>query len=286
MDYAALGVGLGEVALGVATLRKAAAKHHIPLLSANLLLSTTKAPAFQATLVRQVGPLKIGLFGLTSIETAKGPRWPAVLADEGLIVASPDQAAKTAVAALRAQQCDLIVVLTQLTRTELNNLLEKVPGIDLALGSAGQEMSNQLSAVGKSHFADAFQKGKYVGMVTVNVRADRKHYFAEHERDAATGERAQLAQQLMNLQKQLDPPAPGQPPLGPPARQALERQVAVARAKLQQATLQIEAEPEAPKDASTLELTMTALSADIEEDGPIADAVKALHDKFPKGPGH
>lgn len=286
MDYAALGVGLGEVALGVSTLRKAAAKHHIPLLSANLLLSTTKAPAFQATVVRQVGPLKIGLFALTGVEMAQGPRWPAVLADEGLIVASPEQAAKTAVATLRSQQCDLIVVLTQLTRIELNTLLEKVPGIDLALGSAGQEMSNQLTAVGKSHFADAFQKGKYVGMVTVNVRADRKHYYAEHERDAATSERALLAQQLMNLQKQLDPPAAGEPQIGAQARQALERQVAVARARLQQATMQIEAEPPVPKDASTLELTMTALSPDIEEDPPIAEAVKALHDKFPKGPGH
>jgi len=284
MGYAALHVGLGDLSAGADTLRRAAARHHVPLLSTNILSTATKLPAFTPLIVRKVGPLKVGLFGLMSTELFVG-KGRTTFASAELTVAPPVEAAIAAVAALKAQQCDLIVVLTQLTRKELDDVLEKVPGIDLALGSAAQELPSYLSATGNAHFADAFQKGKYVGRVTVNVRANRQRFYAADARNALAGERTTLSNRIMDLQRMLGEKQALIGEISPERRQDLEREMALARTKLQRTTERMESELGQPKDASTLEFAMDALGSDIRDDPDIDKLVKDFQVKFPKAPG-
>ena len=285
MGYAALNIGLGDLPVGVEALRKLAARHHIPLISTNILHTATQTPVFTPLLVRKVGLLRIGVFGLMSRDLSLGAKGQPFFADAGLSVSPPADAAAAAVAALKEQHCDMIVLLSQLTRKELDDVMQKVPGIDLALGSTGQEMSSYLSTIGTGHFADAFQKGKYIGQVTVNLRANRQHYYAADARSAAAAERSALSVQVMGFQRDLDAGPGPEGPLKPEQRANIERMLALTRAKLQQATERLEAEQGPPADASTLEFAFTPLGTDIRDDAEIDKSVKDFQEKFPKAAG-
>ena len=145
MGYAGLNVGIQDLALGLAPLRKLAAAHKVPLLSANLVDRAGK-PVFVPWLVRDENVIKIGIFGLLTQTPPELGRW---VVDQGLAVREPVAEAKVVVQQLRAQGCQLIVLVSQLNRQELERLMEEVPEVNLALGSAQAELSTQLMPMGR-----------------------------------------------------------------------------------------------------------------------------------------
>lgn len=285
MGYEGMNVGLNDLALGLEPLRKVARSNKLPLLSANLYELRSGKPAFQRLLVKDTGLLKVGVFGLMTRAPSDIGKY---VTDQGLEIRDPVASAKAVVAELKGQGCQLVVMMSQLSRQETELVMEKVPGIALALGSTGMELSMQLTAMGQGYFVDAFTKGKYIGEIAVAVGAKKDRYFAKHMRDSLTAERSDLAQQVQGLQSQLDAAnRPGAPmPLSPEIRKIMERQMATTRARLQAATMKLEGEVTAPKDASTLDLTMASLGNEIPFDPEIDAKVKKLQEKFPKIGGH
>lgn len=285
MSYNGMNVGLNDLALGLEPLRKVARANKLPLLSANLYDTKSGKPAFQRLLVKDAGLMKVGAFGLM---TRSPPELGKFVSDQGLEIRDPVASAKSVVAELKGQGCELIVMLSQLSRQEAELVMEKVPGIALVLGSSGMELSTQLTAMGQGYFVDSFTKGKYIGEIAVSVGERKDRFFAKHMRDSLTAERADLAQQVQGLQSQLDTAnTPGAPlVLSPETRQIMERQMATTRARLQAATMKLEGEVSAPKDASTLDLTMAALGNEIADDPIVAAKIKKLQERFPKVGGH
>jgi 2',3'-cyclic-nucleotide 2'-phosphodiesterase (5'-nucleotidase family) len=284
MGYAAMNVGLNDLAMGLEPLRKVAKAHKIPLLSANLYDKVGK-PAFQRTLIVDKGVLKIGVFGLI---TRTPPELGKFVIDQGLEIRDPIAEAKSAVQELQARGVDLIVVASQLSRQEAEAVMEHVPGITLVLGSSGMELSMQLTAMGPGFFVDPFTKGKYIGEVVVHVRAKKDRFYAARMRDSLMAERADLAQQVQGLQSQRENAnTPGDPlQLTEDTRKAMERQLATARARLQGVTMQLDGQVAVPADASTLDMTMTALGTELKDDPWVAAKVEKLQEKFPKLGGH
>jgi 2',3'-cyclic-nucleotide 2'-phosphodiesterase (5'-nucleotidase family) len=82
-----------------------------------------------ATLIRQVGPLSIGFFGLLTPDTTYLSSPGA-----GVTFTPVMPAAQAAVATLRQAGADVIVALTHLTIAEDRQLASQVPGISLILG--------------------------------------------------------------------------------------------------------------------------------------------------------
>ncbi len=283
MGYAGLNVGINDLAMGLEPLRKIARANKIPLVSANLYDKAGK-PAFQRLLLEDAGVLKIGVFGLM---TRTPPELGKFVIDQGLEIRDPVAEAKAAIKDLRAQGAEMIVLLSQLSRQEAELVMEKAPGITLVIGSSGQELSMQLTSMGQGFFVDAFSKGKYIGEVTAHVRGKKDRFYAARMRDSLTAERSDLAQQVQGLQAQLESAnRPGDPlQLTAETRKIMERQLASARAKLQGVTMQLDGQVAAPAEASTLDLTMTALGADLKDDVWVDAKVKKLQEKYPKA-GH
>jgi len=280
MGYAALNVGINDLALGLESLRKVARANKVPLLSANLYDKAGK-PAFQRLLFKDAGVLKIGVFGLM---TRTPPELEKFVIDQGLEIRDPVSEAKVAIKELQAQGADMIVLLSQLSRQEAELVMEKAPGIALVIGSSGQELSMQLTSMGEGYFVDAFTKGKYIGEVVVHVRAKKDRFYAARMRDSLLAERSDLAQQVQGLQAQLESANKPSVPLWltPETRQIMERSLSTARAKLQGVTMQLDGQVAAPAAASTLDLLMTALDSELKDDPWVDGKVKKLQEKYPK----
>ena len=124
-------VGDHDLRFGLAVLRERARAAKLPLLSANLELRATHQPAFQRTLLKQVGPAKVGVFGVMTDAADLGP------ARDSLIATDPALAAKAAVADLRKQGATVIVMLSQLGKVGAEDLVSTVDGIDVAIVGRG-----------------------------------------------------------------------------------------------------------------------------------------------------
>ncbi len=281
--YAGLNVGAHELALGLADLRRLAAAHHIPLLSANLYDSSGKS-AFQRVLIKQVGPVKVGVFGLI---TGQPMDVVHTLSENALHVEAPNLVAGTVVKELREQGCQLIVVLSQLSRMEVDSLMSQVKGIDLVLGSVNMDLTTELLANGEGFFSDTFTKGKYMGLVTISVRGSG-HLYAANMTAALNAQRAELATQVQSLQAQIDQAGDPHAPLKltKETREIIDHQLAALRARMQRVTLDIDSGVTIPKDANTVELEMVGMGQDLPDDPDSLKWIDKLKVKYPKVAGH
>ncbi|MBI5607658.1 MAG: hypothetical protein HY902_02135 [Deltaproteobacteria bacterium] len=288
MGYALVNVGAHELSVGVADLQKFAKSAKVTLLSANVRDAKTHEPVFQPSYIRQIGPLRVGFLGLV---TGNVPNAGKLVLEPGLEVQPPVAAAKDLVPKLRAQGCDMVVVLSQLHRADVEAVANQVPGIDLILGSMDSELTMQPVTMGRQTlFVDAFTKGKYVTQVSVSVRGKRDRYWPANVREAISVERGEAANQVQTLVSELEAvDRPGSTiKLTPDTRKTMEQQLVAAKARLQRLTMQLDStDGKAPPDASTVEVTQTPLSSDVPDDSTVDRWVKAFQVKFPKaGGGH
>ncbi len=281
--YAGLNVGAHELALGVPDLKRLAAANHIPLLSANLF-ETNGKPAFQRMLVKQAGPLKVGVFGLITAQPADPLN---TVEHQGLRLEPPAVAAAAVVKELRAQGCDLIIVLSQLSRMEVDALMGQVKGIDVVLGSAAMDLTNQLLASGDGFFVDTFTKGKYMGLLTISARG-KGPLYASNMRAALNAQRSELAAQIQSLQLQIEQAGNPSSPikLTKEARDIIDHQLAALRARMQRVTLDLDTGAGMPADANTVDLQMAAIGQEMIDDPEVLKWVDKLKLKFPHVAGH
>ncbi|HYM79798.1 MAG TPA: 5'-nucleotidase C-terminal domain-containing protein [Candidatus Limnocylindria bacterium] len=108
IGYDAMAVGNHEFDFGLAAVERARQDARFPWLAANILTAEGRS-AFQATLVKQVGDVRVGVIGLC---TPAVPSWLDSTSIGGLRFESPVAAARREVERLRtAERCDVIVVL-------------------------------------------------------------------------------------------------------------------------------------------------------------------------------
>lgn len=287
LGYTAVNVGAHELTIGVDGLRQFAKAAKVPLLSANLRDAQTHATVFEPVLVRQVGPLKIGVIGLL---TGQPPDPVKLLTEKGLEVSDPITAAREWVPKLRAQGCDVVVVLSQLRRADIEAMATHIDGIDLILGSMDMELTIQPRMVGKQTlFVDAFTKGKYLMDIGISVRGQRGRLFPARLREALQTERTEAAAQLQTLVSQLEGADSAESPLKLTAetRKVMQDQIDNGRKHIQRLTEQLDsADSKIPEGATTVDVQGVALSSELKDD-PIVDGWIKQHQKpFPKLGGH
>lgn len=286
MGYFALNVGAHELAIGLSPLRKFAKDAKLQLISANVRDSKSGEAAFAPYVVRQVGPLKVGIFGLT----AQPLDLDKLVIQQGLQLQDPVAAARQVVPELRKNGVDVVVLLSQLRRTDIEAITNQVPGIDLVLGSMDAELTMQPVTVGKQTlFVDAFTKGKYLTEVAISVRGNRTRLYPARLREALMAERSEAANQVQMLASQLESAAAPNSPLRltEETRKIMESQLTAARARQQRLTMQMEStDQQLPPDATTLDVQAGALAQDVKDDPTVDTWVKKHQQKFPKLGGH
>ena len=100
-----------------------------PILCANALLKATREPLARVYKVEQAGPVRVGIFGLVTVEARS-----YLAAREGVIIADAVRTARRIVAKLRTEKADIIVLISHCGEEEDKRLAAMVPGIDVIVG--------------------------------------------------------------------------------------------------------------------------------------------------------
>jgi nitrate/TMAO reductase-like tetraheme cytochrome c subunit len=171
----AVGVGDRDLRYGIAFLKSQAKRSALPLVCANLLDKRTQAPVFSPHLVKKVGTVKVGIFGLISDKADLGP------ARDSLIVKDPLEASTKAVAALRKSGATVIVLLSQLGKVESEDLVAANPGIDAIMVGRNTPLIQKGRIVKNAVACYGGEQGQYLCRTSLTLTAQRRSASGESD---------------------------------------------------------------------------------------------------------
>jgi hypothetical protein len=161
------------------------------LASANTPQGAGRRP-LPTTIVSSVTPLSVGIFGLSSGASAS----PAAAAD-------PAEAARAAVAYLRAKKCAVIILLSQLTTEQNRTLALDVPDIHLIIGSADAREVQPPEIVGSTVMFAPGSRGTHVAEMELTMLRSGAFRYDMAVRESVEKRLAELRDMEQN-------PPPGQ----------------------------------------------------------------------------
>jgi len=247
----ALNPGHGDLAFGLDFLRGGAKKHNLPYVSANLADADGK-PVFPATVIVERGGLKIGITGILPAKPLPG----------GTVLPVTESLAN-ALASLKADEPDLIVLLSNLGLAEDKKLASTMPGFDLIFGS-DRRHQEQPAIVGQTAVFQAGSRGKHVGQVVVELTEGRTGWAAPGARLTAMRQAESIDRQIARYEGLMASADAGQ-------KERYEKALAFARQR--RADLVI---PE-PDDGSAnkLEASQVAMNRDLADEPKMLALVTA-----------
>ncbi|HAN30473.1 MAG TPA: hypothetical protein DCQ06_02645 [Myxococcales bacterium] len=285
MRYAAVNIGAHEMVLPHKRLKALARRHKVQLVSSNIVDRETEKPIFQPAVLKTISGVRFGVLGLIS----ENPQnFGKLFAEKGLTVSSAVDAARAAVKVLRRNGAQVIVCLSALRRNEVDLVSEKVPGVDVFVGSSGMELTLHLSRLSNGYFVDTYTKGKYVGELLFEPGKERSKWAAADMRGSLTQQVTDLRLQVRGIQHQLKNANQKDSPiqLTEQSREVLQQQLVQRRAKLQRVTMELEDFKESPAGAGRMKMRMLPLNKEIKDEHKVLKAVDAYKAKYPTKPGH
>jgi hypothetical protein len=186
----AVGAGEKELRYGYSFLRANIQRSGLPVVCANLFLKANGKPALTPYVIKKVGTVKVGIFGLMNDKVAIGP------SQDSLRVQEPSAAAQRVVAEMKKKGATVIVLLSQLGKVESEDLAAAVPGIDaMIIGHAssllmkGRMIKNTVACYGG-------EQGQYIGRTIITLNPARAQATGDCEAfmlAPEVGERAEMA---------------------------------------------------------------------------------------------
>lgn len=163
MGYDAWALGNHDFNYGQTVLLTRTTEAQFPALAANVVETATGelAPFATAYVVKQVGGLKVAIFGLSTPDTVWATHPNNVV---GLEFLDPIAVATELVPELR-EQADVVIALTHLGYEQDLELAEQVDGIDLIIGGHSHTRIDTPELVNGTIIAQAYEYGKVVGRV-------------------------------------------------------------------------------------------------------------------------
>ena len=186
----AVNIGDRDLRFGRKFLEQRVKKDQLPIVSANLLDKKTRKPIFAPYLVKRIGNVQVGVFGLI---TDKGDLGPA---KDSLLVDDPLATARRTVTELKRKGAEVILLLSQLGKVETEDLVTAADGIDAVMAGrnvllvqSGRMVKNTIACYGG-------EQGQYVCRTELTL--DPKHHMTSAEAQTAilgpeVGERAEIA---------------------------------------------------------------------------------------------
>jgi hypothetical protein len=171
----AIGIGDRDLLFGYARLRERADRDKLPLVAANLQLKATKQPAFEPYIVKKVGTVTVGVFGLISDKADLGP------ARDSLIALDPTVAAKRVIGEMQKKGATVIVMLSQLGKVESEDLVSAVDGIDVAVLGRSVPLVQKGRLIKNTIMVYGGEQGQYLGRSICTLDASRRSKTNENE---------------------------------------------------------------------------------------------------------
>lgn len=186
----AVNIGDRDLRFGRKFLEARAKKDQLPLVSANLLDKRSRKPVFAPFLVKKIGTVDVGVFGLISDKGNLGP------GKDSLAIDDPLATARRTVTELKRRNVQAIVLLSQLGKVETEDLVSATDGIDavevgnnVLLVQKGRMVKNTIACYGG-------EQGQYVCRTELTL--DAKGHVASGDAETVilspeVGERPEIA---------------------------------------------------------------------------------------------
>ncbi|GAB6145028.1 5'-nucleotidase C-terminal domain-containing protein [Desulfocicer niacini] len=168
LGYTAMAVGNHEFDKGFTVLKQQMAWADFPFLSANIFWENNQEPAFTPYVIKQVGNLRVAIFGLSTPDTPIMTRRENVT---GLIFKNPVPVAENLLQALKPQS-DIIILVSHLGYYKKGkhgleapgdvSLASRVNGIDIIVGGHTHKALTAPCRINNTFIVQAGEWGKYL----------------------------------------------------------------------------------------------------------------------------
>jgi hypothetical protein len=175
MGTDAVGMSEKELRFGLGYLRAQIKRTRLPVVCANLFERKSGKTVLPPYLVKQVGSVKVGVFGLMSAAVDLGPSRDTLRTEE------PAAAAKRTVAALRKKGATVVVLLSQLGKVESEDLVTAVEGIDAVIVGHGAPLLQKGRMIKSTVACYGGEQGQYMGRTLLTLDAKRRMATGEAE---------------------------------------------------------------------------------------------------------
>lgn len=175
MNTDAVGMSEKELKFGLGYLRAQLQRTRLPMVCANLFERKSGKPILPPYLVKPVGTVKVGVFGLMRADVDLGPSRDTLRTED------PTVAAKRTVAELRKKGATVIVLLSQLGKVESEDLVTAVDGIDAVIAGHGSPLLLKGRMLKSTVACYPGEQGQYMGRTLLTLDARRRMATGEAE---------------------------------------------------------------------------------------------------------
>jgi len=159
----AVGVSDRDLRFGAGFLTSHARQSHLPLVCANLTWKYSHKPVVEPYIVKQIGHVKVGVFGLITNQGDLGP------SKDSLTVEDPGVAAKRTIAELHKKGATVVVLLSQLGKVESEDLVTAVDGIDAVMVGRNVPLLEKGRMIKNTVACYGGEQGQYMGRTVLTL---------------------------------------------------------------------------------------------------------------------
>jgi len=178
--YDAVLFGRRDYALGLPLLQELAEDFKTTILGANVTDAATGQPLWTASKIVERGGVRVGLFGLITNKNeidGKPYPWPA-----GVSIENPVATAQRIAPDLR-KRCDVMVLVANLDRDELQSVLGDIDDVDFVIKSRKAKiLSHQVERIKKTPVVGIYELGRYVGRLEITFVRPKQRFADLAER--------------------------------------------------------------------------------------------------------
>ena len=164
----AVGLGDRDLRFGISFLRAQIKRTQLPMVCANLIDKKARTPAIQPYLIKQIGTVKVGFFGLMSDKVDLG------MSRDSLAVDEPQATAKRVIPEMRKKGATVIVLLSQLGKVESEDLVTAVDGVDCVIVGRNVPMLQKGRLIKSTVAVYGGEQGQYIGRTVLTLNATKK----------------------------------------------------------------------------------------------------------------
>jgi hypothetical protein len=175
LDVDAVGMSEKELHFGLSYLRAQQKRVQLPMVCANLYEKKTSKLLLAPYVLKQVGTVRVGIFGLMSNAVDLGP------SRDSLRVEEPSAVAKRVVADLRKKGATVVVLLSQLGKVEGEDLVTAVDGIDAVILGHNVPLLQKGRLIKATVACYGGEQGQYIGRTLLTLDERRKMTTGENE---------------------------------------------------------------------------------------------------------
>lgn len=171
----AVGVSEHELRYGRGFLLANYKRTQLPMVCANLIDNTTHKPLVAPYVIKKVGTVNVGIFGLTSDKADLGP------AKDSVSVEDPMVAGRRVVAEMRKKGATVIVLLSQLGKIESEDYVTAVDSIDVVICGRNVSVLQKGRMIKNTVACYGGEQGQYIGRTLVSLDAQKRMASGDNE---------------------------------------------------------------------------------------------------------